>query len=69
MKSDAVYTGDKMLDAKDLQEKWGFSRAIAYQLLNREDVKPVKIGRRRFVRESRLVEWLESQENGQAAGA
>lgn len=55
----------KMLGAADLVNL-GFSRAIAYQLLNRADFPTVKIGRRLFVRYDRLIEWLEAHEGEQA---
>ncbi len=57
--------GTKMLCAVDLMSM-GFSRAIAYQLLNRSDFPTVQIGRRKFVRYDRLMEWLNSHENEQA---
>lgn len=54
----------KMLSAVDLVEM-GFSRAVAYQLLNRADFPAVRIGRRLFVRYDRLMAWLEEHEGGQ----
>lgn len=62
-KSSNAYTGARMLDATDLVGL-GFSRAIAYQLLNRADFPTVRIGRRLYVRYDRLIEWLDTHENG-----
>lgn len=64
----ASKTETKMLCASDLVDM-GFSRAIAYQLLNRADFPTVRIGRRLFVRYDRLIEWLEAHEGEQVAGA
>lgn len=67
MNAATIENGAKMLCAADLVDL-GFSRAIAYQLLNRADFPTVKIGRRLFVRYDRLIEWLEAHEGEQAAG-
>lgn len=56
----------KMMSAQDLVQ-FGFSRAAAYQLFNREDFPTVRIGRRLFVRSDRLMKWLEDHENERAA--
>ena len=56
----------KMMSAQDLIS-FGFSRAAAYQLFNRDDFPTVKIGRRLFVRSDRLMEWLEEHEEAKAA--
>ena len=39
----------------------GFSRPMAYQLLNRNDVPVVVIGGRKFVHAKLFDEWLEQQ--------
>lgn len=56
----------KMMGAQDLVQ-FGFSRAAAYQLFNRDDFPTVRIGRRLFVRSDRLLQWLEEHENERAA--
>lgn len=53
----------EMLSAVDLMGM-GFSRAIAYSLFHRPDFPTVRIGKRLFVRRDRLMEWLESHEDG-----
>lgn len=70
MKNASINMPDaKMLGASDLVEL-GFSRNIAYQLLNRADFPTVKIGKRLYVRSDRLAEWLKNHEGvGTAAGA
>ena len=65
MNTATIENSAKMLGAADLVNL-GFSRAIAYQLLNRADFPTVKIGRRLFVRYDRLIEWLEAHEGEQA---
>ena len=49
-----------VLDAKDIQAM-GFSRPMAYQLLNREDMPVVKIGRRKYLHRDLFERWLEEQ--------
>ncbi len=44
----------------------GFSRQMAYQLLNREDVPTIQIGKRKFVHRELFQEWLRSQAMTQA---
>lgn len=39
----------------------GFSRSMAYQLLNREDLPTVQIGNRRFIHRELFQEWLRDQ--------
>ena len=46
--------------AKELV-KAGFSRSMAYQLLNRADVPTVTIGGRKFVHRELFQEWLKRQ--------
>ena len=46
-----------MLSANDIQTM-GFTRTMAYNILNREDVPVVKIGRRKFIqRDKFLIGW------------
>ena len=46
--------------ARELMED-GFSRTMSYQLLSRDDVPVVVIGRRRFVYREAFQEWLKKQ--------
>lgn len=51
----------EILSAKDLQEM-GFSRSMSYALFNREDIPVIRIGKRKFIRRERFMEWLVEQE-------
>ena len=51
----------EILSAKDLQEM-GFSRSMSYALFNREDIPVIHIGKRKFIRRERFMEWLAEQE-------
>ena len=51
----------EILSAKDLQEM-GFSRSMSYALFNREDIPVIRIGKRKFIRWERFMEWLAEQE-------
>lgn len=44
----------------------GFSRQMAYQLLNRADVPTIQIGNRKFVHRELFQEWLRNQAMTQA---
>lgn len=57
----------EMLTAADLQ-KFGFTRSMAYALLNRADIPVITIGSRKFIRREKFMEWIETQERtGQTA--
>ena len=47
----------EILSAKDLQDM-GFSRSMSYALFNREDIPVIRIGKRKFIRRERFMEWL-----------
>ena len=47
----------EILSAKALQEM-GFSRSMSYALFNREDIPVIRIGKRKFIRRERFMEWL-----------
>lgn len=47
-----------ILSAKDLQ-KMGFSRSMAYRLLNRSDMPVLSIGERKFMNKELFMKWLE----------
>ena len=51
----------EILSAKDLQEM-GFSRSMSYAMFNREDIPVIRIGKRKFIRRERFMEWLAEQE-------
>lgn len=48
-----------VLSAKDLQ-KMGFSRTMAYRLLNRADLPVLSIGERKFMNKALFLDWLNS---------
>lgn len=51
----------EILSAKDLQDM-GFSRSMSYALFNRADVPVIRIGKRKFIRREKFLEWLAAQE-------
>ena len=51
-----------MMSAKNLQAM-GFGRGMAYRLLRGDIVPVVTIGKRKFIRNSTLLDWIEMQEN------
>lgn len=51
----------EILSAKDLQDM-GFSRSMSYALFNRTDVHVIRIGKRKFIRRGKFLEWLAEQE-------
>ena len=51
----------EILSANDLQDM-GFSRSMSYALFNREDIPVIHIGKRKFIRRERFMEWLAEQE-------
>lgn len=53
-----------MMSANEIQTM-GFTRTMAYAILNRKDVPVVKIGNRKFVQKDKFFEWLSEQENKQ----
>ncbi len=50
-----------MLSANEIQAM-GFTRTMAYNILNREDVPVVKIGSRKFIQRDKFFDWLDSRE-------
>ena len=52
-----------MMTANDIQEL-GFSRAMAYQILNRSDVPVIVIGERKFIKKESFFDWLRKQTIG-----
>lgn len=49
-----------MMSARHIMQL-GFSRATAYQFLNRDDLPVVRIGERLFMHKVLFLEWLEQQ--------
>ena len=49
------------LSANDIQTM-GFTRTMAYNILNRDDVPVVKIGSRKFIQRDKFFDWLDSRE-------
>ncbi len=58
---DKKIAAPEILSAKDLQEM-GFSRSMSYALFNREDIPVIRIGKRKFIRRERFMEWIAEQE-------
>ena len=55
-----------VLSAKELQAM-GFTRSMAYRLLQGDLVPVVTIGKRKFIRHTTLMEWLAKQEKTSAS--
>lgn len=41
----------------------GFTRTMAYNILDRDDVPVVKIGSRKFIQRDKFLDWLDSKED------
>jgi len=52
-----------MLTVKDLTEKLGVGRDTAYALMRAKGFPSFKIGRRYFVSEEALEEWIKGMKN------
>lgn len=50
-----------MLSANDIQTMC-FTRTMAYNILNRDDVPVVEIGSRTFVQGDKFLDWLDNKE-------
>ena len=48
-----------MLNAEDVQHVMNISRAMAYQLMHREDCPTIVIGKRMVVPRDKFLEWVE----------
>ena len=53
--------------ANDIQTM-GFTRTMAYNILDRDDVPVVKIGSRKFIQRDKFFEWLDSREKSEIDG-
>ena len=60
MSEDLKHTPE-ILSAKYLQDM-GFSRSMSYALFNREDIPVIRIGKLKFIRRDKFMEWLAEQE-------
>lgn len=40
----------------------GFSRSMSYALFNRKDIPVIRIGKRKFIRREKFLEWIVEQE-------
>lgn len=58
---DKKIAAPEILSAKDLQDM-GFSRSMSNALFNREDIPVIRIGKRKFIRRERFMEWIAEQE-------
>lgn len=47
--------------ANDIQAM-GFTRTMAYNILDRDDVPVVKIGSRKFIQRDKFFDWLDNRE-------
>ena len=56
MNEDLKHTSE-ILSAKDLQDM-GFSRSMSYALFNREDIPVICIGKRKFIRREKFLDWI-----------
>lgn len=53
-----------MLSANEIQTM-GFTRNMAYNILDREDVPVVKIGNRKFIQRDKFFKWLDNREKSE----
>lgn len=56
MSEDLKHTPE-ILSAKDLQDM-GFLRSMSYALFNREDIPVICIGKRKFIRREKFLDWI-----------
>jgi len=68
MKRDQDINAKEIWNARDLVRA-GFTRSMAYALLNRPDMPTLKIGERLFVRREAFQDWLKSQEQASSTKA
>ena len=50
-----------LMTVKEMRKVTGFSRPMAYQLVNREDFPKIRIGRRIMIPAKQLERWIEEQ--------
>ena len=56
-----------ILNAQQLAEVLGISRAGAYQILNSKDFPTLRIGKRMLVPKDKLLAWIDDHTGGQVA--
>ena len=56
-----------ILNAQQLAEVLGISRAGAYQILNSKDFPTLRIGTRMLVPKDKLLAWIDDHTGGQVA--
>ena len=59
--TDTYNTLPNILNATQLADTLGISRAGAYNLLGRKDFPTLRIGSRKLVSKHHLAEWIEQQ--------
>lgn len=50
-----------LMTVEEMRKVTGFSRPMAYQLVNREDFPKIRIGRRIMIPAKQLERWIEEQ--------
>lgn len=58
-----------ILNADQLADLLGISRAGAYQLLHQESFPTLKIGKRLLVPKDKLMNWIDHRTGGEPIGA
>lgn len=56
-----------ILNAQQLAEVLGISKAGAYQILNSKDFPTLRIGKRMLVPKDKLLAWIDDHTGGQVA--
>lgn len=56
-----------VLNATQVSEVLGISRAGAYNLLHREDFPTLRIGKRMLVPRDKLIAWIDRNTGGEAS--
>ena len=64
MSREPFQTMPDVMDAKQLAQALQISKAGAYNLLNSPDFPALRIGGRKLVMKSELLDWLKSHTNG-----
>ncbi len=58
-----------ILNANQLSEVLGISRASAYQLLHMDSFPTLRIGKRMLVPKEKLIAWIDQHTGGDVIGA
>lgn len=62
-------TWPAVMNAPQLAEALGISKAYAYQLLHQETFPTLRIGRRLLVPKDKLLRWIDKNTGGERIGA